>query len=106
MAYKTNRRKIYNPGPMQEVNAARKDLDYLSPHCQNAACSWCKERARRKREAATRALEASAACALGMFWDRPITRGRPEDQQLGPSTLWAKPAEGRRLIMDVLGFWS
>lgn len=101
-----NRRKIRNVGPTQEVSARRKDLDYLSPHCANGNCNWCRERARRKREAATKALEASAACAPGMFWDRPITRGRPEDQQLGPSTLWAKPAGGRRLIMDVLGFWT
>lgn len=98
-----HRRKIHSVGPMQEVKA-RTDLDYLSPHCQNANCNWCRERARRKKEAATRALE--AAIQPNMFWERPITRGNPEDQQLGPSTLWAKPAEGRRLIMDVLGFWT
>lgn len=99
-----NRKKIHAVNPWRDPPSSRKDLDYLSPHCQNAACNWCRERARRKKEAATAALEATLS--PGLFWESKITRGNESDQQLGPSTLWAKPAEGRRLIMDVLGFWS
>lgn len=87
-----------------------KPVDYLSPHCQNGACSWCKERARRKREAATRALQAIADARPGMFfWDSKIERGTKND--LGPSApdawkqTYVKPAPGSPAVGDVLGFW-
>ena len=75
-----------------------KPLDYLSPHCQSGTCKFCSERARRKREAATRALEATLQ--PGMFWDSK-TGGHQE--QLGPSApdawkqTYVKP--------DILGYW-
>ncbi len=78
-----------------------KPVDYLSPHCTNANCSWCKERARRKREAATRALEATLQ--PGMFWDRKTGTGQ---EHLGPPGLrsYVKSAEPGG-PGDVLGFW-
>ena len=100
-----NRRKInFNVWRDPQARTGQ-DLDYLSPHCQNAACSWCKERARRKRAAATAALEATMQ--PGMFWDRKIGG---HQEQLGPSApdawkqTYVKPAPGPH-VGDVLGYW-
>lgn len=102
-----HRRKIHNVGPMQEPPKPEAP-DYLSPHCQNGACSWCKERTRRKKEAATRALQALADANPGMFdpWNQKLGG---HQEQLGPSapghwlSTYVKETPGG--AGDVLGYW-
>ena len=84
-----------------------RENNWMSPHCQSGNCAYCAERRRRKREAATRALQALADARPGMFfWDSKIERGTKND--LGPSSpdAWKQTYVKGKDPRDIFGFWE